>query len=58
MLLGVFLPHLVRELAIWRGSCVFHTYIKHNDKSYEVMIDGSTYVNIAKTAIERMNLRG
>jgi len=37
---------------------MFHTYIKHNDKSDKVMIDGGSCVNkIAKSVVDSMNLK-
>ena len=42
----------------WYRSSVFHTYIKHNDKYYKVMIDGGSCVNIiVKLVVDRMNLK-
>jgi len=42
----------------WRKSSVFYTYITHKDKSYKVMIDGGSCVNIiTKLAVKRMNLK-
>jgi len=39
-------------------SSIFHTYIRHNDKHYKVMIDGGHCVNIiVKSVVEKMNLK-
>jgi len=42
----------------WRRTSIFHIYIKHGDKSYKVMIDGGSCVNIiANSAVEQMNIK-
>jgi len=37
---------------------VFYAYIAHEAKSYKLMIDGGSFVNIiSKTAVEKMGLK-
>jgi len=42
----------------WRRSSVFYTYVAHDGKSYKLMIDGESCVNIiSMTAVEKMGLK-
>ena len=39
----------------WRRSSVFYTYVAHEGKSYKLMIDGESCVNIiSMTTVEKM----
>lgn len=36
---------------------MFHAYVTYNGKSYKVIIDGASCVNISKSAVEKMYLK-
>ena len=49
--------HIASRDEDWRRTSVFYTYVVHEGKKYK-MIDGGNCVNIiAKTAIDKMDLK-
>jgi len=58
MLSVIWCLHTTSRDEDWRRSSVFYTYKAREGKSYTLMIDGESYVNIiSKTVVEKMGLK-